>query len=786
MKAFCVEEEHDAVSIARDTRSRILYMDGNEEIHPEHSYVMVKCSSEIEQNVRIAYAKLKPITMESQYPSTIVTASDTLLLSSGLRAALRLTSAELAKVGTSAYRGVVPKIDIVSHQAKVNEDATTPSKNAKNCLCEVGIVDSVSLSFLDFQIPNIAAQESLQRVSVQLLHSTVLWDGKYEKVNWFGRECTVKFSGIKWNKRGDGCCEKIGMIDGHVSSIDICEDVIRPLARGDFLPSHIKSAMQFIAGRLGGVQSQSLQVLELIYQRFTKPKLNILGEYIGCVVTGIAGIGKTSLVQCITQSIGFPVIWLCENDTSAALRGDLHTHLMDKFQAVFTQREECILVIDGLENFALKRQFNSTNTLQLKTLLLVLDYIKESSEIFVIATTCRLDDIDQSICSNGRLEFEVQLEPPTRKQRLEILEIIAKDWPSTNDVARFLAQASDSTGGYVAADLIRLCQRILLDIGSSSQSKSPGDASSFDISEEIVRRALSSTFPSVLQGYTILRKGSQFCTNADPFAKFHGLDDIIREIRIALLEPLMNCDRYLRFGAVPPKGILLSGPSGSGKTEVALAVATECERSGLATFISVKCTELINKVVGDTEKALAALFKSARLAAPCIIYFDQIECLAPVRGFDSSTEQTFDRLLSYLLIEMDGFNTRNEAVTSNEFVKQHIVILATTTDIRQLDPAILRPGRFDTHLQLHLPNEKAREDIILDLSTQIPLEYDSTLDDRQRVAKHIARRTESWTALNIQQIFQEAAMATLRSNVDAKTVPIDQVIRSLDALALSR
>lgn len=529
------------------------------------------------------------------------------------------------------------------------------------------------------------------------MHLSVVWDGKYQEINWFGCQYTVQFSNIRWKRYGSGCCEKIGIIDAHISTLDIFDhvaNVAKPLAHNGFLSSHVQKATQFIASRLGGVQSQAEQILELIHQRFTRPfrQQSIVGDYIGCVVTGVSGSGKTSLVRCITQSLCVPIIWLCEDDILPAIQGGLDTRLIDKLQAVFKQKEECILVIDGLENFAPRRQSHLTNTLQLKTLLLTLDYIKENSKTFVVATTCHLKDIDQAICSNDRLELEVQLEPPTRKQRLEILEIIAKDWPITNDFAQFVAHVSDSTGGYVAADLVRVCQHILLDISSSSHANPFGDVKSFDISEEMVRRALASTFPSVLQGYTILRKGSDLCTESDPFAKFHGLDDVIRELRIALLEPLMNCDRYLKFGAVPPRGILLSGPSGSGKTAVALAVAKECERAGLATFISVKCTELINKVVGDTEKSLAALFKSARLAAPCIIYFDQIECLAPVRGFDSSTEQTFDRLLSYLLIEMDGFDTRNDAVTSNEFVKQHIVILATTTDIRQLDSAILRPG----------------------------------------------------------------------------------------------
>ncbi|KAJ0395417.1 hypothetical protein ATCC90586_002134 [Pythium insidiosum] len=207
--------------------------------------------------------------------------------------------------------------------------------------------------------------------------------------------------------------------------------------------------------------------------------------------------------------------------------------------------------------------------------------------------------------------------------------------------------------------------------------------------------------------------------------------------------------------------------------------------------VDASLPNLLTKVVGDTEKALRELFHTARSAAPCVLFFDQIESIAPVRGFDTSTEQTFDRLLSMLLVEMDGFSTSRQSLEDsmtsaeahNAFLRQHVVILASTTHKHHLDPAILRPGRFDVHIELRLPDYRARVQLVLDCLEKIPIDFtaasDPQLTSADGLAAFITANTEGFTAADLSSLFREAAMATMRSNFHASAVAVSELTKTL-------
>jgi transitional endoplasmic reticulum ATPase len=350
---------------------------------------------------------------------------------------------------------------------------------------------------------------------------------------------------------------------------------------------------------------------------------------------------------------------------------------------------------------------------------------------------------------------------------------------------------SESTGGFVSADIVSLCQKALLEASKDNTSHcSPV------ITQTHFESALSISYPSTLQSLHVSKRGKDSMSKSSTsisFATLHGLEEAIELLRVSLIEPLEDCTRFLKFGTVPPKGILLVGPPGSGKSHLAHAVAKVVQEQGIASFVSVQCTDLITKVVGDTEKALRELFETARSAAPCVLYFDQIESIAPVRGFDSSTEQTFDRILSMLLVEMDGFDTSGRNFynkelsdeTKNAFLQQHIVILASTHEKKMLDPAILRPGRFDIHIQLEFPNLEARKRIILDLLKQIPVNFSTSKEwfegeSHEAFAEFLASKTDGVAAGDLHSIMREAAISTMRENIESTAVKIVHIMKALE------
>lgn len=561
----------------------------------------------------------------------------------------------------------------------------------------------------------------------KLLQGRTVHDGQQTSLNWLGHLERVQFACTELN-------------DGDEGVVTAATRVSLTFARssGQVHPTpHFRLVREYateLSSELGGVVAYARVLLPAMLARL-EPATGAASDAtsVGAILSGLPGVGKTLLAKVLGRCLGVPTTLLHAADVFQTAVGQSEAQLVRAFERAAEQAPS-IVIVDGIEAIVATRtsSADAQNALELGvlgTLLACLERLKRAGHrVFVLGTTSHFDTMDPAVSSNGRLDLVVRMEPPGQRERLEILRMLTATWTLEEDADQhyhhqhqLLPRLSDATGGFVGADLLSLCQKALqfclIDASASSGELSTTAGSS--TSAVVIRpshfeRALAETYPSVLQAHHVSQRQKQpaatsnhttdafhdLGTRQSAFAGVYGMDAAIRTLTVSLLEPLEDCSRFLAFGTVPPKGILLTGAPGSGKSHLANAVADEVRRRGLASFVSVNCTDLLTKVVGDTEKALRELFATARNAAPCVVYFDQIESLAPVRGFDTSTEQTFDRMLSMLLVEMDGFRTSPAKLRTSvqgpeahsAFLRQHVVILASTTRKELLDPSILRPG----------------------------------------------------------------------------------------------
>ncbi|KAK1934979.1 U6 small nuclear RNA (adenine-(43)-N(6))-methyltransferase [Phytophthora citrophthora] len=709
------------------------------------------------------------------------------------------------KDGTTASFGLLEALELsethpVELQVSPVADNDTDT-DLITCKCKFGAAKRVRLCFRNRTRCPGTVFRGLQRIASRLLDGVVVWSGKKASVDWLNRREAVEFVDVEWESTGTGCCSHLGVISSATTVELAFVETPEVLNTSSF--KSVDVYVEKISMELGGIDKYARTLLQAILQRLD-PNVEqeaMVAPSVGALVSGLPGIGKTALAKAICRCLGVTTVFLNAADIFQTYVGQSEKQLVSVFENAVLQSPS-ILLIDGIEAIAGNRRVlaDSQSALEigvLGALLASLEKIKAPSHrMFVLATTTQPGQVDAAVLSNGRIDKIVNIEPPTQAERLEILQKMTKSW-QTDQLDGFMNQVSESTGGFVGADLLSLCQRALqVCLNESAATKTEATALVYPHQFE---KALAVTYPSVLQTHHVSQKQRQPAstsiqktdqsTSQGAFSGIFGMNDASQTLRVSLIEPLEDCSRFLRFGTTPPKGILLTGPPGSGKTHLANAVAEEVRRRGLASFVSVQCSDLLTKVVGDTEKALRELFATARNAAPCVLYFDQIESIAPLRGFDTSTEQTFDRMLSMLLVEMDGFSTSRIKLQRSlatdkarmAFLKQHVVILASTTNKELLDPAILRPGRFDVHINVTYPDEEARTAIILQALEKVPVDFsgESVLNSREALARHMAKHTNGLSAGDLNAILREAAMASMRNNLEATSVAIKYVQQAL-------
>ena len=497
---------------------------------------------------------------------------------------------------------------------------------------------------------------------------------------------------------------------------------------------------------IGGLRDEVTKVREMIELPLRHPELfRRLGVEApkGVILHGPPGTGKTLLAKAVANETNANFYTIGGPEIMSKFYGESEERLRNVFQEA-QKNAPSIIFIDELDSIAPKREEVSGEVERriVAQLLSLMDGLKARGKVVVIGATNRMHAIDPALRRPGRFDREIEIGVPDRDGRLDVLEIHTRGMPLEKDVN--LERLADITHGFVGADLqalakeaaIRALRRILPEIDLSAESI-PADTLNkiivkmqdfIDVVNEMEPSAMREVFVEV------------------PDIKWEdigGLQAIKQELREAVEWPLKYQGMFAYADATPPKGILLYGPPGTGKTLMAKATANESE----ANFISIKGPELLSKWVGESEKGVREIFRKARQAAPCIIFFDEIDAIAPARGADFGDSHVTERVISQMLTELDGLE-----------VLTNVVVIAATNRPDIIDSALLRPGRFDRLLYVPPPDYESRKQIILIHTKKKPLADDINIDN-------LASKTDGYTGADIAAVASAAVMLALREHI---------------------
>lgn len=475
----------------------------------------------------------------------------------------------------------------------------------------------------------------------------------------------------------------------------------------------------------------------------------------GILLSGPPGCGKTLVAQAIANETKRKVCLIQGSEIKGWRQGASEGNLISAYQSV---RPDGILIIDEIDAIGGKREHmvNETNVSIVGTLCSLLDGAKYKDDVVVIATTNKPHMLDNALRRPGRLDVEIQIFPPDVKGREEIFAIHTKGMPLARDVD--LQALAKRAHGFSGADIAGLCasmnQRLFRRAveGISRGAAQKEIVKNLVITQEEFCQAIDDTIPSLLRENYIE-------VSTINWNDIGGLDEIKLELQRIIIWPLKYKDEMEELKLRQPKGMLLYGPPGCGKTMIAKAMARE---SGL-NFLAVNGPALINKWVGSTEEAIRDLFWKARMAKPCIIFFDEIEAIAPIRGGSLGNEVT-NRAVSQLLTEIDGV-----------VATQDIFIMAATNRVDLVDPALLRPGRLDLLFEVSLPDKTARKKIFEIYLHDVPLR-DVNIDQ-------LAGLTDGFSGADIEWTCTTAKKKTLERYIVSRTkAKKNNIVVTLDDL----
>jgi transitional endoplasmic reticulum ATPase len=450
---------------------------------------------------------------------------------------------------------------------------------------------------------------------------------------------------------------------------------------------------------IGGIKDEIQKVREMIELPLRHPeifeKLGVEAPK-GVLLYGPPGTGKTLLAKAVSTESNAHFIPIGGPEIMSKFYGESEARLREIFKEA-REKAPTIVFIDEIDSIAPKREevTGEVERRVVSQLLSLMDGLEARGKVIVIAATNRPNALDPALRRPGRFDREIEIKVPDKKGRYEILQIHTRHMPLLQDVD--LERLASVSHGFVGADLEYLCKeaamktlrRMLPELNLQEERLSPELLDKLIVTGGDFENALKEIVPSAMREVYLE-------TPDVKWSEIGGLEDVKRELQEAVEWPLKFSDLYKAIGYSMPKGVLLFGPSGTGKTLLAKAVATESE----ANFISVRGPELLSKWVGESERGVREVFKRARQASPCIIFFDEIDALAPVRGMGGDSNVT-ERVVSQLLTELDGIQAL-----------RGVVVLAATNRIDMVDPALLRPGRFDKIVNVPLPDKEARRGIL--------------------------------------------------------------------------
>ncbi len=513
---------------------------------------------------------------------------------------------------------------------------------------------------------------------------------------------------------------------------------------------------------IGGLQNEIQRVREMVELPMKHPqifqKLGIQPPQ-GVLLHGPPGTGKTLLAKAVANETSASFFSIAGPEIISKYYGESEQQLREIFEEA-TEESPAIIFIDELDSIAPKRE-DVTGEVERRVvaqLLTMMDGLESRGQVIVIAATNRVDSVDPALRRPGRFDREIEIGVPDEAGRKEILRIHTRGMPLSDDID--LDELADDTHGFVGADIesltkeaaMKALRRYLPEINLDEEDIPPSLIDRMIVKRSDFRSALSEVEPSAMREVLVeLPKVS--------WQDVGGLEDAKQDVQESIEWPLNAAERFERMGIDPPKGVLLYGPPGTGKTLMAKAVAHETN----ANFISVRGPQLLSKWVGESEKAIRQTFRKARQVAPTVVFFDELDALAPSRSQNHGSNVS-ERVVNQLLTELDGLEDMED-----------VMVVGATNRPDMIDTALLRSGRFDRLVMINEPDVEGREEIFKIHTRDVPLAPDVSL-------RELAEMTDGFVGSDIESIAREAAIQALREDTEAETVEMSHFRKAMETV----
>jgi len=518
---------------------------------------------------------------------------------------------------------------------------------------------------------------------------------------------------------------------------------------------------------VGGARKQMAQIREMVELPLRHPGLfKAIGVKPprGILLYGPPGTGKTLIARAVANETGAFFFLINGPEIMSKMAGESESNLRKAFEEA-EKNAPAIIFIDEIDSIAPKREKTNGEVEKriVSQLLTLMDGMKQRAHVVVMGATNRPNSIDPALRRFGRFDREVDIGIPDTTGRLEILRIHTKNMKLADDVD--LEQVASETHGHVGSDLAALCSEAALQqirgkmdlIDLEEETIDAEVMDSLAVTNEDFKFAMAQSNPSALRE-TVVEVPNVSWNDIG------GLESVKRELQELVQYPVEHPEKFLKFGMTPSKGVLFYGPPGCGKTLLAKAIANECQ----ANFISIKGPELLTMWFGESEANVREVFDKARQAAPCVLFFDELDSIAKARGGSTGGDAggASDRIINQVLTEMDGMGA-----------KKNVFIIGATNRPDIIDPAVLRPGRLDQLMYIPLPDEGSRLSIFKANLRKSPVDPEVDIE-------HLARVTKGFSGADLTEICQRACKLAIREciakDIEHEKSRIDQGLEGMD------
>jgi len=516
---------------------------------------------------------------------------------------------------------------------------------------------------------------------------------------------------------------------------------------------------------IGGLTDEIRKVREMIELPLRYPELfERLGVEApkGVLLHGPPGTGKTLLAKAVASETNANFASISGPEIMSKFYGESEGRLREIFEQA-QQNAPSIIFIDELDSIAPKREevTGEVEKRVVSQMLALMDGLQSRGKVVVIGATNRPNALDPALRRPGRFDREIEIGVPNKDGRLQILQIHTRGMPLDKDVD--LSRLASITHGFVGADLealtkeaaLHALRKILPEIDFEADTIPAELLNKIIVNMNDFQESLKEIEPSAMREVLVEVPNVKW-------VDIGGLAEVKEELKEAIEWPLKYPEIFSYMNTAPPKGILLYGPPGTGKTMLAKAVANESE----ANFISIKGPEVLSKWVGESERAVREVFRKARQSAPTIIFFDELDSITPVRGTGLGSSQVTERVISQILTELDGLEELKD-----------VVVIGATNRLDIVDPALLRPGRFDRLLSVPIPDLEARKDILKIQLEKKPLADDVKID-------MLAEKTEGYSGADIAALANTTSMLVIKEHI-TKSKTLEKAKEKLKELRIT-